>query len=236
MDDRNDEVEYAASHTRILRLPEQKLSTFGQTVIRYYVVTEPVYADLSLNTMETVLRQGRIIAEKPRIVTPYYLSRLEGFSLGARMYFNKISQVYGPSCPGLYYTYRNEPGELSIIPENIDFVVNRINDYIEKNDDRLVAIIQGQDHLWDVSLMKFIYEITQKSIYVNLTQLQSQGLMDVDAYGIPLDAKMRIEQLFKQLVLGKIDPAVLKKELQYWDLFEDYQDRFFATMNIAGIL
>jgi hypothetical protein len=38
--------------------------------IYYYLVTEPAYAALIPNTKETVVREGRIIAEKPRIVTP----------------------------------------------------------------------------------------------------------------------------------------------------------------------
>jgi hypothetical protein len=196
MDTYNDRIEYAAKNTKILRLPEQKLSTFGQTNIKYYIVTEPVYTDLEINNIETILRQGQVIAEKPRIVTPYYLSRLEGFSPDAKRYFNKISALYGQDSPGLYYTYRNELGELSIIPENIALVVDKLNDDIDERGECLPTITLGQDDLWDVSLMKFIYEITQKSIHKNLIQLESSGLLKVDAVGIPFEAKMRIEDLF----------------------------------------
>ena len=71
--DRIDKIEYAAKNIRILRLPEQRLSTFGQTNIKCYIVTEPVYTDMGINNPETVLRRGNVIAERPRIVTPYYL-------------------------------------------------------------------------------------------------------------------------------------------------------------------
>ncbi len=233
MDSYSDRIEYAAKNTIILRLPKQKLSTFGQTNIKYYIVTEPIYKELGGNNIETILRQGHVIAEKPRVVTPYYLSRLEGFSTEARKYFDKVSEIYGANSPGIYYTYRNEAGELTIIPDNIDAVVDKLNDDIEERAEPLSAIILGQDDLWDVSLMKFIYEITRASVYRNLAQLESRGLLDVDSGGVPMEARLRIEELFEKLIRGDISPMALQNELKYWGLFEAYQDRFFKTLNSA---
>jgi hypothetical protein len=230
MNSYGDRIEYAAKNTIILRLPRQKLSTFGQTNIKYYMVTEPVYKELGINNMETILRQGHVIAEKPRIVTPYYLSRLEGFSQEAKKYFDKASEIYGANSPGIYYTYRNEPGELTIIPEAIDAVVDKLNDDIEEKAEHLSAIILGQDDLWDVSLMKFIYEITQSSVQRNLVQFESLGLLDVDSSGVPLEARIRIEELFEKLMRGEISPIELKDELKRWGLFDVYQDRFFTAL------
>ncbi|GAI20491.1 unnamed protein product, partial [marine sediment metagenome] len=84
MDIDDERIKYTVQHTEILRPPKQSLATFGTTNIYYYLVTEPAYAELIENVTETVVREGRVIAEKPRIVTPYYLSRLEGFSLDAK--------------------------------------------------------------------------------------------------------------------------------------------------------
>src|SRR5690606_40409277 len=50
--------------------------TFGISDIHYYLLTEPVYTDITGNTEETVVREGRVIAERPKIVTPYYLVNL----------------------------------------------------------------------------------------------------------------------------------------------------------------
>ncbi|MDD4876489.1 MAG: hypothetical protein PHQ86_05100, partial [Dehalococcoidales bacterium] len=66
----------AVKRTEILRAPKQSLTTFGITNIYYYLVTEPTYSEITKDVKETVVREGRVIAEKPRIVTPYYLSRL----------------------------------------------------------------------------------------------------------------------------------------------------------------
>ncbi len=222
----DERIEDAVRHTEILRLPKQALATFGSTNIGYYLVTKPVYAELTQDSSETVIREGRVIAERPRIVTPYYMSQLEGFSTDARRYFNMIIQNYGPNTPGLFYTYRNEPGSLTIVTEELRSVVDRLNSDIDKRGDPLVTIIKGQDELWDVSLMRFIYEITRSSMQNNLLQFRSRGLLDVDACGVPMDARLRIEELFAELRRGEIEPSELKDELERWNLFEEYQDRF----------
>ena len=84
MDIDDERIRNAVERTEILRLPKQSLTTFGTTNIYYYLVTEPVYTELVKNVTETVIREGKVIAERPRIVTPYYLSQLEGFSSEAK--------------------------------------------------------------------------------------------------------------------------------------------------------
>ena len=114
MDTRNKRIAEAVRQTIVIRPPKQLLDTFGATNIGYYMVTSPVYADIENKTKETVVREGRVIANRPRVVTPYYLSRLEGFSPDAKHYFDSLVQQHGPDAPGIYYTYRNEPGELKL--------------------------------------------------------------------------------------------------------------------------
>ncbi|MDP2916535.1 MAG: hypothetical protein Q8O16_01235, partial [Dehalococcoidia bacterium] len=103
----DERIKEAVQNTQILRLPKQTLSTFGTTNIYYYIVSEPVYTDVA--PAETVIREGRVIAQRPRIVTPYYLSRLEGFSTEARKYLEMLLNMQQANTPGLFYTYKNEP-------------------------------------------------------------------------------------------------------------------------------
>ena len=223
-----DRIEYAVRHTEILRPPKQSLSTFGTTNIYYYLLTEPAYTELTRNVNETVIREGRVIAERPRIVTPYYLSRLEGFSLEARSYLSALIKAHGPDAPGLFYTYKNEPKELNIVSDHWLAVVDKLNAEIDKRGDPLASIIKGEDELWDVSLLKFIYEITRTSLRDNLSQLGARGLLDVDSGGVPVEARVRIEELFSRVAKGEYDPHQLKSELDRWNLFAEYEDRFFA--------
>lgn len=227
MDIDDERIKYAVQHTEILRAPKQSLSTFGTTNIYYYLVTEPAYSELVKNVVETVVREGRVIAQRPRIVTPYYLSRLEGFSPEARRYFEALIRTHGRDAPGLFYTYKNEPKELNIVSDNLLSVVNKLNEEIDKRGDPLTSIIRGEDELWDVSLMKFIYEMTRSSLRNNLMQMGSRGLLDIDAGGIPVDARVRIDELFMKVARGESEPHELKAELDHWNLFEEYEDRFF---------
>jgi hypothetical protein len=227
MDIDDERIKYAVEHTEILRPPKQSLSTFGTTNIYYYLVTEPAYSELVENVTETAVREGRVITERPRIVTPYYLSRLEGFSPEARRYFEALVKTHGSSAAGLFYTYRNEPKELTIVSGNLPAVVDKLNAELDKGGNPLTSIIKGQDELWDVSLMKFIYEITKSSLKNNIMQMGSKGLLDIDASGIPADARVRIEELFAQVSRGELEPSELKEELDHWGLFDEYEDRFF---------
>jgi hypothetical protein len=76
--------------------------------------------------------------------------------------------------------------------------------------------------------MKFIYEITQSSIDNNVRDFSSRGLLNMDRRGVPGEARMRIEQLFAKVEAGESEPRELKDELDRWNLFNEYQDRFLG--------
>jgi len=82
--------------------------------------------------------------------------------------------------------------------------------------------------LWDVSLMKFIYEVTQNSFQDNVHQFGKRGLLNMDSRGIPADARIKIEKMFHLVEKGEIEPIILKAELDRWNAFDDYQDRFLS--------
>ncbi len=223
MDD--EQIRDAVKHTEILRAPKQSLYSFGTTNLYYYLVTEPVYAEKS-HPPETVIREGKVIAERPKIVTPVYLSRLEGFSPEARRYFESLLDEKS-NVSGLLYTYKNEPKEMNIVSDSLSTAVAKLNEDLDRRGDPLVSIIKGMDELWDVSLMKFIHEITRTSLPDNVRQMGQRGLLQMDSAGIPGDARERIEDLFRQVSVGESEPGVLKAELDHWGIFPEYEDRFF---------
>jgi len=226
MDD--ERIAYAISHTEVLRPPRQTLATFGTTVIRYYVVTEPAYAEITGEASDTVVREGTVTAQRPRVVTPYYMLNLEGFSPEARRYFQMEAERHGPHAPGLLYGYRNEPGELTIVSGDLKTVAQRIIQDLDRRGESLATVIKGLDEMWDVSLIKFIYELTSRSLLSNLREMQAHRLLEMDANGVPRDARERIERMFQEVRRGNLDPSVLKRELDSWDLFPEYEDRFLS--------
>lgn len=215
----DEKIQYAIEHTDVLRAPAQSLATFGSTNIYYYLITE-------LTEWVSVVREGRVIAARPKIVTPSYLINLEGFSAGARRFFELMAERH-PHEPGIFYSYRNEPKEMNIVSEPVPAIVENINRQIDRQRDPLAAIIKGVEELWDVSLLKFTYELTQNSVYANVAEFEQRGLLNIDASGIPRDARNYIEELF---IKAEHDPAwasELATELRRWGLFYEYQDRFF---------
>ena len=227
MNSDDERITYAINNTEVLRSPRQTLATFGTTNIYYYLVTEPSYGELVKEEDETVVREGRVLAERPRVVTPSYLVNVEGFSEHARRYLEMLIHEHGPHTPGLFYGYRNEPKEMNIVSSDMGSVIRRIEEELDKEGNPLTTIIKGVDELWDVSLLKFISDMTGYSLGSNVSELGRRGLLDVDRSGIPLDARRSIEHLFVLVKAGELDPSELKSELERWGLFEEYEDRFF---------
>lgn len=211
--------------TRVLRPPRQSLATFGTTSISYYLISKPVYGELVGDTGETVVRHGKVMAERPQIVTPYYLLNLfRGFEHGEE-YANYLSQSYGANSPGLLYSYRNDLEDTSVVSDPPAAVGQRLSDDLERDGQSLAAVIQVVDHLWDVSLMKFIFDLTVSSLGQNVAELAGRGLLGMDG-GLPRAAMARIEELFAGVTRGGVNPTELKAELDRWGAFRDYEDRF----------
>ena len=226
MEIEDERIVYAVQHTEVLRLPSHSLATFGTTNVNYYLLTIPVYAEL-VNEGETVVREGKVSAERPRVVTPSYLTRLEGFGENAGRYLEMITREHGANMPGLLYSYKNEPKGFTIVSDSLDAVAARLSERLDKEGDKLAAIIEGVDDLWDVSLLKFISELTESSLKDNLADLGRRGLLGTDLAGVPRDARYRIESLFQEVARGELDPSELKRELDRWSVFPEYEDRFF---------
>lgn len=216
----DEKIKYAVEHTELVRPPQQQLATFGTTTMNYYVVT-------GLAESVSVVRDGKVMAEKPRIVTPAYLVNLEGFSEEARKYIGVMAREH-PDEAGVFYRYKNQAKQMNIISEPLSQVIRKLDARLEAERDPLGVIIKGVEELWDVSLLTFIYHLTSKSIHTNIAEFRRRGFLDVDASGVPRDARVYIEELFAQVSRDISRAPELVAELNRWDLFAEYQDRFFS--------
>ena len=236
MDER---IRYAFEHTEILRRPKQLISTFGSSVIHYYVLSEPAYSEFTKDDLETVVREGRVSWYQPKLLTPGYIFRIEGFSKEAKNAFETLASQY-PDLAGILYKFKvnKELDEINFVSGPLLTVAENINNKIDKRGDSLCAIIKGVAGLWDVSLSKFILDMMVRSVYsaqipdfknrgfIGVNQI-GQAIISKDRYGVPLAAREEIEKLFKLVQKGELEAIKLKEELDNWGLFEYYQDRFF---------
>jgi hypothetical protein len=221
--DSDERMRDALERTELIRPPRQQLATFGSTTMDYYVVT-------GLSENLSVVRDGKVVAERPRIVTPAYLVNLEGFSTEARSYIASIARKH-PNDPGVFYKYKNEPEKMNVVSEPVGQVISNLDVQLDEENNPLSAIIKGVEEFWDVSLLMFIYHLTSSSLSQNIAEFGRRGLLTVDTSGVPADARSQIEELF-ELVRRDISRApVLVTELNRWGLFAEYQDRFFALFH-----
>ncbi len=216
----DDKIKHALDQTELIRAPRRELDTFGSSVIDYYVVTELV-GNLS------VVRDGKVIAERPKIVTPAYLVNVEGFSEQAKKYISMMARER-PYESGIFYRYKNEPGGMNVVSEPIKQVIDKLSSQLEEQHNPLSTIIKGVEELWDVSLLMFIYELTNKSARTNMAEFNRRGFLDIDSSGVPEGARDYIEELFEKASRNLSRAPELVIELNRWGLFPEYQDRFFA--------
>ena len=229
MDNAERRIFNAVCKTQVVRAPKQTLAAFGVTSIRYYLVTEPLFAEVNplKGRDEAVVREGTVTAQRPQVVTPFYLSRMEGFGEDAAQYLEEMVREYGQDAPGLLYAYRNQDMKTSIVSGDATEVAERLHQRLDREDRRLEAVIRGVDELWDVSLLKFIFDLTSASVRSNVSELQTRGLLEMHG-GVPQQARRRIESLLNSASRGNSNPSEVKRELDRWDVFDEYQDRFLS--------
>ena len=131
-----------------------------------------------------------------------------------------------PNEPGILYSYKNETTETNVSSQPLPDIVDKINQRIDSHSDPLSAVIRGVEEMWDVSLMKFTFELTRSSIEQNVSEFYSSGRLNSSDKGIPKDAIDSIEDLFNIVRKDPTRAPELVCELQRWNLWSSYQDRF----------
>lgn len=236
-----EKIKKAMKETSVILDPKKLISSYSTTTVRYYMLTVPMYLDFEgrSDDSETVVREGRITWQRPKLLTPSYMLRVEGFSEEARRAFEMIASEDNDMAMILYRLKLARDSErMEIVAESFSTVLDKIISDIDKKNEKHAAVIKGVDEFWDVSLSKFAYSLMTKSAYLsqlpdmmgtNAIGMNKRGLPVVtrDNMGIPIAARKEIEILFRLFEKGEIKPAKLKSELDRWGVFEQYQDRFF---------
>src|ERR1700724_2367903 len=82
-------VDYAIENTQVILAPEQLIATFGSTSFNFYLISE-----LMDRVDQVRVRNGKIHAERPQILTPDHYTRLllEGFGEKAQRYVDQLRE------------------------------------------------------------------------------------------------------------------------------------------------
>ncbi len=218
---------YAVANTDIVLAPKKSIETFGNTIINYTLV-----AEMMDDADKVRVRDGRMVATRPQIVTPSAYSKLvlDGFGEEAERYASWLRE-HEDSIRILQYGYslRQEAFSEEVVSESIDVVLERVKAAASEKDDPFRAVVKGVDSLWDVCLVKLFWEVTRASVRDNFRELNAHRMFEMEA-GIPYGVREEIEKAF---AAASRDPSLVRdlgSLLKRHGVFEHYQDRFFALV------
>src|SRR5581483_4401035 len=170
-----DDFNYAVENTRVILAPQQRIETFGNTSFRFYLVSE-----LMDSVNEVRVRNGRLHAERPQILTPDHLAHLalDGFGEKAREFAEWIEQHREQFAILKYgFQFRKTDVVEQVVKSSLDEALDRVRGNIARDDENepLTAIIHGVDDTWEVCLLKFAVDLIQQSSSGNLGDFRRHG-------------------------------------------------------------
>ena len=171
----DDDFQYAIENTRVILAPEKQIATFGSTSFRFYLISE-----LMDQVNEIRVRDGRIHAERPQILTPEHYCRLllEGFGDKAARYVEMLRERTRDMAVLRYgFQFRKTDVVENRVRDTMEAVVERTRRQVEHSEEPLSAVIQGVDDAWEVCLLKFTIDLIERSSGDNLGDFRRRGLV-----------------------------------------------------------
>ena len=218
---------YAVHNTKIVRGPSRALETFGATRINYRHLAERPDDPRKIR-----IREGRLEAHKPAIITPeeYAESQMDGFGEEARKYLDFL-KANRDNIRILQYGFqlRQEAFSEQVVTDTLDAVTARVVADVEATNDDFAAVIQGVDEPWDVSLVHFFWLHVNASAPVNVREFEAARMREMED-STPRAVRDEVEAAFAK---AQENPALVQELgalLQRKGVFDRYQDRFFRLV------
>ena len=171
----DDSFQYAIENTQVILAPQRRIETFGSTSFHFYLVTE-----LMDRVNEVRVRDGKIHAERPQILTPGHYSRLllEGFGEKARDFADWLEH-HSEQLAILKYGFQFRKTDVveKIVQSPLEEVLDKVRSHVSQAEEPLSAIIQGVDDAWEVCLLKFTIDLVKQSASGNFGDFRGKGLI-----------------------------------------------------------
>jgi hypothetical protein len=174
-----DDIQYALESTRVLREPDRRIDTFGETRFEFQLISE-----LMDRSGEIRIRSGEVEAMRPRIIRPeaYREIELEGFDDSARKRLNSlVDRLRSEGKDLAFLEYGFQFRRSSITEEIVHDTMESVQDRLMSEQDRIGnparAIIEGVDDAWEICLFKFSFEMILRSQEINAFDFKRRGLL-----------------------------------------------------------
>jgi hypothetical protein len=172
---KQDDFQYAIENTQVILAPDQKIATFGTTSFHFYLISE-----LMDRVNEVRVRNGKIHADRPQILTPDHISRLllEGFGEKAQRYVDQLRERAQNFAVLRYgFQFRKTDVTEQMFRDPIEAVIARTKSHVQHREEPLSAVIQGVDDAWEVCLLKFTIDMIERSSGGNIGDFRKRGLI-----------------------------------------------------------
>jgi hypothetical protein len=168
-----DDLQYALENTRVIVSPERRIETFGTTSFHFYLVTE-----LMDSANEIRIRDGKIQADRPRILTAENIAKLtlQGFGEKARK-FAEILQARNAALLKYGFQIRKDDLSENLVHDSVEAVLDRVTSQVPESLRSASAVIYGVDEGWEICLLKFTVEMIQQSAGGNIQDFRRKGLL-----------------------------------------------------------
>lgn len=170
------DMSYAMSNTEVLYVPDRRIDTFGETRFNYRLVSEPMD-----EVGATRVRSGWVEARRPRILRPADMTTadMEGFTAEATRFFEWLRENAGRSLALFKYGFTFSRSEViqETVHEDMRTVSDRVVREALESGDSFRAVIRGVDDAWEVSLLRFMLEMIEKSHEINSFDFRRRGLI-----------------------------------------------------------
>lgn len=164
---------YAARKTRIVLRPTHALETFDNTLVNYHLLSV-----LDDYPNKVRIREGRLEAHKPLVITPSRLAEvtMEGFGEEAKEYVEFL-RSHEDDMRILQYGYHLKSDKFSeqIVTDSLAAVTERVKQSVLESNDGFSAVLQGVDEPWDVALIELWRREVDRSAGRNLRELNERG-------------------------------------------------------------
>jgi len=169
------DFQYAMENTHVLHEPDRRIDTFGSTQFEFQMVSE-----LMDKTNVTRVRNGKLQADKPLIYRPQGDEEwsFDGFGEEGAAFGQWIKERI-KDLAILKYGFNFKRGDVSeeVVHEPMAAVTARLKEDIRISGNPMRAIIQGVDDTWEISLLRFTFEMIEKSHNINIFDFKRRGLL-----------------------------------------------------------
>ncbi len=168
-----DDIQYALETTSVLYEPDRRIDTFGSTRFEFLLLSE-----LMDSVGQVRIRSGEVEANQPTIIKPeaYNGLEFEGFGDDAQK-FHQWLMEHGSKIALLNYQFKRGEVREELLHDSFEEVKERVLEDARRAGNPMQVVIEGVDDAWEISLLRFIVEIVDKSSEINTFDFKRRGLL-----------------------------------------------------------